>query len=80
MYRLIYDPGIEATQDQLPPAASAALTIALEVDCHDPIGDTLPRGLAEEWNREVHTAGAIALSFVSHAQKTVAVLEIIPLA
>lgn len=80
MYRLIYDPGTEAAHDALPPAASEALTLSLEAACWDPIGQTRPRGEADEWNRTVLTDGALALVFISHTHKTIAVLDVIPLA
>ncbi|TBO57532.1 hypothetical protein EYS09_22230 [Streptomyces kasugaensis] len=79
MYRLLYDPGSEAAHDALPSAASEALTLALEAACHDPLGRTLPRGEADEWNRTVLADGAVALIFISHTHKSVAVLDIIPM-
>ncbi|MFB6568242.1 hypothetical protein [Streptomyces noursei] len=79
MYRLTYDPGVETLHDQLPPAASAALTVALQAACHDPLGNTAPRGIAEEWNRAVHTDDAIASILVSYTQKTIVVLDVINL-
>ncbi|MEV7379913.1 hypothetical protein [Streptomyces lydicus] len=79
MYRLIYDPGVEPLHDQLPPAVSHTLTVALEAACHDPIGHTEPRGQADEWNRQIRADDALALIFVSYNQKTLAVLDILDL-
>ncbi|GGU86924.1 hypothetical protein GCM10010211_61250 [Streptomyces albospinus] len=75
MFRLIYDPGCEPLHDQLPSAVSHALTAA----CHDPIGHTSPRAHAEEWNQQIRGDGALAMIFVSYRQKTVAVVDTVPL-
>ncbi|MFF8784774.1 hypothetical protein [Streptomyces sp. NPDC015125] len=79
MFRLIYDPGVDSLHDQLPPAVSRTLTVALEAACHDPIGHTAPRGQADEWNRQIQIDGAHAMIFVSYGQKTLAVLDIFDL-
>ncbi|MGY5127313.1 hypothetical protein [Streptomyces nigrescens] len=76
MYRLTYDPGVEAVHDSLPPAASEPLMLALADACHDPLLATQPWGQADDRNRMIETGGVRALLFVSYSQKTLAVLSI----
>ncbi|MFF2809655.1 hypothetical protein ACFVT2_21265 [Streptomyces sp. NPDC058000] len=59
--------------------ASYVAPLTRQAACHDPLGNTAPRGIAEEWNRAVHTDDAIAAILVSYPQKTIVVLDIIPL-
>lgn len=76
MYRLTYDPGVEAVHDSLPAAASEALMLALARACHDPLLATQPWGEADDRNRMIETETVRALLFVSYSQKTLAVLSI----
>ncbi|MCZ1012643.1 hypothetical protein [Streptomyces lydicus] len=80
MYRLTYDPGIEAVQDSLPPAASEPLMLALADACDAPLLATQPWGQADDRNRMIEVAGVRALLFISYSQKTIAVLAIDPIA
>ncbi|WP_411140238.1 hypothetical protein [Streptomyces sp. x-80] len=76
MYRLTYDPGVEALHDSLPFDASEPLILALADACYAPLEATLPWGEADDRNRMIETSRVRALLFVSYSQKTISVLSI----
>ncbi|MEU1778144.1 MULTISPECIES: hypothetical protein [Streptomyces] len=76
IYRLKYDPGIEAVHDALPQDVSQELSIALSAACDDPLGATTPRGVDDPYNRAIVTDHVYVLLYVSHTRKSIDVLQI----
>jgi hypothetical protein len=76
VYRLQYDPAVEAVHDALPDEARRQLTAALAAACDDPVGATEPYGHADEYMRLVVTDRAFAVVYLGHTYKTINVLQI----
>ncbi|MCX4671574.1 hypothetical protein OG453_33630 [Streptomyces sp. NBC_01381] len=77
MYRLKYDPGVEAVHDALPPEASEQLSITLAAACHDPLGATQPYGdVEDDVMRMAVTEHVFAVLLLGHTLNTVTVLQI----
>ncbi|WP_435643836.1 hypothetical protein ACR9VJ_26275 [Streptomyces sp. H49] len=77
IYRLKYNPGVEAIQDSLPQATSEAMTIALDSACHDPYGATEPYGEDDGVTRILRTEHAYAILMIGHKYQEVVVLDLI---
>lgn len=75
----MYDPGAEATHDQLPPEVASALTATLAAACEAPLAATLPYGLDTPEVRQLVVHGAVAILYLSHATKRLYVTQITPL-
>lgn len=77
VYRLKYNPGVEAVHDALPLPASDAMTQALAAACRDPFGATLPQGEDDGVIRSVHTTDAYAIVLIGKDRDEVVVLDMI---
>jgi hypothetical protein len=77
VYRLKYNPGVEAVHDALPQAASDAMTQALAAACRDPYGATLPHGEDDGVVRSVLTTDAHAIVLIAKDHEEVIVLDMI---
>jgi hypothetical protein len=76
MYRLKYDPAVEAVHEAMPPAASETLTLALADACYDPIAVTEPYGEDDGVVRMLVTEQAFAVLLVGNTLKTITVLQV----
>jgi hypothetical protein len=76
VYRLHYDPAVEAVHDSLPEEARIKLSAALAAACDDPIAATEPYGHTDEYLRLVVTEQAFAVLYLGHTYKTINVLQI----
>lgn len=76
IYRLHYDPGMEAVHDAMPPGASEELSLALAAACENPLAATEPYGIDEPYNRLLVTRHAAVMLFIAHTTKTVNVTHI----
>jgi hypothetical protein len=74
MYRLQYNPGIEAVHDLLPDALSLRFSEALARACEDPIAHTEPYGIDDGVTRTLVVGDVFAVLLIGHQTKTLTVL------
>lgn len=80
MYRLKYDPGVEAIHDLLPDALSLRFSQALARACEDPIAHTEPWGEDDGISRTLVVDEVYAMLIIGHQEQTLNVVAAIYLA
>lgn len=75
MYRLHYNPAVEAVHDLLPDALSLVFSEALARACEDPIAHTEPYGIDDGITRTLVAGDVFAVLLVGHQTKTLTVLS-----
>lgn len=75
MYRLQYNPGVEAVHDLLPDAVSLRFSQALAHACADPYANTSPYGIDDGVTRTLVAGDVIAVLLIGHKTETLTVLS-----
>lgn len=77
MYRLQYNPDVEAVHDGLPTPLRRRFSQALAQVCEDPISSTEPWGIDDGVTRTLVVGDILAMLLIGHRTKTVTVLSAI---
>lgn len=75
MYRLQYNPQVEAIHDLLPDGLSFRFAEALARACEDPIAHTEPWGIDDGISRTLVVDDVYAMLLIGHHEKTLTVVS-----